>query len=862
MPPRYFQGKSVTGSVMASVARNFSEVVDTFRIPRPLDIARPAFLALPKVRRNELKQVPFFVPACFRESPSQRLYSEATCCNLIFLDLDELRDGRCPAAPFTRNPESLYTALQGFNFAAHTTASSTPEKPRMRIVVDAEAIPLHLYAKAVATVGLLLGLSTITTESKVAVQPMFLPTLFADSTDEDHPLIAHRVNARAFTEADIQENLQDEFAEPSPPRSRDSDHGPDALFFLRAPVPEITLTVAREALFVIDADCSYHEWLECAAALRHQFSPREADEAYDLFDEWSAQGQKFSSSEETKTKWDSLRPTPIGRMPVTIRSLLHRAQASGWDDKKTKDKSFNNVITWIENTETISELLEQGIQVILAAPLLSATQEGVLIHELSKHAKKRFAYTSSVTDIRKDLAKLKAEIRAQTRSTEKAKEPQWAKGVCYVSAANEFYRHRTGEKYKAESFNNSYGVHLLPTEDHLKEMGIPINEATLTKPMVEPALYALNYVKVPKFYDYTYNPSCPMETLFMEGGKRFLNIYIPTYPEHDNMNSEQAGHLFRRHLGNLIEEPEYRDILTDFMAFMVQFPGRKIRWAVLLQSVEGAGKTYLAEVMKAVLGIEHVKIIDGSAVKSGFNDWAFGHQLVVMEEIRVAGSSKHEIMNTLKPLITNDFISVNEKFRSNRQTANISNYLMFTNHHDALALTPGDRRYFVIKSPLQSKDQVKALGTGYYPKLFNFLRDYPGAMRTYLHEWEISADFSADGHAPRTSYVSEMINDSASDLAAAIRRKLLEGDHSLVQYDIVSARVLKELVQNDDGLRVSDQHMAQVLRDEGFHQAGRHLFGEERHYLWARAGVNGNAASLAGDRLKKGQKNLGMESIF
>lgn len=873
MAPRYFQGRSVTGQVMVSSARTFADVVEKFRVCQSLPITRAAFLALPERERNAAKQVPYFTPACFTDDPSPRDYSHATLCNLIFLDIDPekvkregkwVETGRCPAAPFVNDPQSLYTALQGFNFAAHTTASSTPEKPRMRIVVDAEAIPLHLYAKAVATVGMLLGLASVTTESKVAVQPMFLPTLFADSTGDDEPLIAHRTDARAFTVEDIADEVPDEFADPQQASQRASAvcYGSDALFFLRAPVPEITLAIAREALFSVDADCSYHEWLECGMALRHQFSPRLAEEAFALFNDWSAQGNKYSSEKETRAKWDSVRPTAVGRMPVTIRSLLHRAQQSGWDGKKVKDTGFKLAVQWMDEAESVTDLLENGVAKILAVPLLSSIQEGMLVSQLCTTAKKRWLYTVTRADVRKDMDRLKEEMRSMERSKEKVKEPLWAKGVCYVSAADEFYRHRTGERYKEKSFNNSYGVHLLPAEKQLKEMGTAVTAASLSTPAVEPSKYALNHLNIPKLYDYAYDPSQPMEMVFVDRGKKFLNIYIPTYPELDYAHATAAGTLFQKHLGHLIAEPENRAILCDFLASQVQFPGKKIRWAVLLQSVEGAGKTYLAEVMKAVLGIEHVKIIDGSAVKSGFNEWAFGHQLVVMEEIRVQGSSKHEIMNTLKPLITNDDISVNEKFRNNRQTANISNYLMFTNHHDALALTPGDRRYFVVKSPLQSKEQVKALGENYFRVLFNFLGEHPGAMRAYLNDWEISSDFSADGHAPRTKYISELINDSASDLMAAVRSALLEGDHPLVQFDIVSAKVLKDMIQNDAGLRVSDQHLAQVLRDEGMHQVGRHSFGDERHYLWARAGVNGSAVETAGRRLKDGAKHLCMEILF
>lgn len=870
MAPRYFQGTSILGPVKASTARTFRDVVDAFRVCPVLGLTHDAFAALDEKKRNEAKQVPFFVAAVFNESPCKRVSEKATHCNLIFLDIDpekELREGkwvetgRYPAAPFVNDPNSLHTALAGFNFVAHVTASSTPEKPRMRVVVDAENIPVAGYPRAAMEVAALLGLPVVTKESKVAVQPMFLPVMFADSTEEDHPLITHCLEGRAFTVKDFGEGLFPEY-DPAKPASK--EYGIDVLDFLRAPVPEINLETAKEALFAIDADCSRPEWLNCAAALKHQFAPHKEELAFDLFDEWSATGSKYGGEEETRAIWKSLRPTPIGRAPVTIRSLLRQAVASGWDDKRTKENCFNKLLDWMETVPTATELLEKGVQRILAAPLLSAVQEDMLVDQLRTHAKKRFAINISATNIRKDLARTKAEIKAQEKPAEKIREPLWAKGVVYIAAAQDFYRHRTGEKYKAEAFNALYSRKLLPTEDQLKDSGVPVTPAALSKPIVSPTDYALNHLTIPTVYDYAYDPSQPGEMWFVNRGRKYVNTYSPTYPEPDAKNAEEAGALLMNHLGNLVAEDDYRRTLVDFMAFMVQSPGRKIRWAVLVQSVEGAGKTFLAEVMKAVLGTEHVKTISGASIKSGYNEWSFGHQLIVLEEVRVAGTNRHEIMNALKPLVTNDDIAINEKFRNTRQVNNISNYILFSNHHDALALTPGDRRYFVIKSPLQHKAQVLALGENYFPPLYAILRDKPGAMRSWLADWEISPDFRADGHAPRTKYVQDLINDSATDLTAAVRRMLLEGDYPLVQYDIVSAKAIMDAIQIEEGLtRATAQQVAAVLREEGFHQVGRHLIGTDRHYLWARGGVDDSTvAGVAADRLAKGLKNLCMELLF
>lgn len=860
--PQYFHGVSVHGPVKAFPSEKFSDVIDAFRIAPTIPMARAAFLALPKAERNEKKQVPFFTAACFRQSPSRRVTEEATHCNLVILDLDENKDGTCPAAPFVHNPQLLHDALQGFSFIAHTTASSTAEKPRMRVIVDAEEIPLNLYPKAVATIARLLGITKITTESRVAVQPMFQCVRFLDTNDEDDPLLAHQL-AERFKVLDLTDDADTEWEHHGKNGSNGTHAQGDDLFFLRAPLPEVSLAVAKEALSHIDADLGYMEWIEVGAALRHQFSPHQSDEAYELFDEWSATAEtKYQSSEDTLAKWRSLRPTPVGRMPITIRSLLAKAVAGGWDDKRIKETSYNKLVDWMETVATSTELLEKGVSKILAAPLLSNIQEDVLVDKMRVALKRRFGDTIPAAAIKKDLLRLRKAVKEQEKKTEQPKEPKWAKGVLYVSNTRELFRRHTGEKYTETAFNACYSRFLLPSEADLREQQLPITPALLCKPTVEPFNYALDYLKIPTVTDFAYDPGKPTEMFFINRGVKYVNTYSPTYPAMDPENSEKAEQLLLNHLENLIAEPQYRTTLLDFLSFIVQFPGHKIRWAVLLQSAEGAGKTFFAKLLQAVLGFEHVKILSDGAIKSGFTEWAFGHQVIAIEEIYASGVNRHAIMDTIKPLITNDDISVDEKFRNNRQVLNISNYILFSNRHDALALTQNDRRYFIVKSPLQTKQQILALGDDYFEKLFGGLRQYAGAMRHFLMHRSISPTFRPNGHAPRTHYVNEMVQDSSSELASTMRRLMLEGDYPLIQYDIVSAKMMVDVLRQVENLPfASPQQVAAVLRDEGFEQHGRHQFGEDRHYLWARRGVSGVSAT-AEQRVKQNLKNLCMELLF
>ena len=859
MIPKYFQGRSVTGQVAESSARSFREIVDALRVCSQLGITRAAFMAMPKSKRNEAKQVPFLVPATFKHSPSRRAYDQAVHCNLLFLDIDETADGKCPAAPLLHTPDLIHSALAGLNFAAHTTASSTPEKPRMRIIVDADAIPLNHYPQAVAEIAARLGLPVLTSESKVAVQPMFLPTQFSDSGEADHPLIAHSLDGKPFTLADI---AGEHTFEDAARRTAPSDD--DALAFLRAPVDEVTLAIAADALASVDPDCGRHEWLAVAAALKHQFNHNAPEEAYQAFDTWSATGSKYQGTEDSRAMWDSVRPSPLGRAPVTIRTVLKMAVAGGWDDGKIREKCFQKTVQWIETVETVTELIEKGVKRILSVPLLSAVQEDVLVNHLVRQAKSQFAHTISARAIRKDMDRAKAAVKAAENPPEKQRDPLWARGVCYIAAMNEFYRHRTGEKYAPSSFDRIYARHLLPDEKALKEAGKPITPDMLAKPIVPPSDYALNHLKLTTVYDYAYDPAQPSEVFFVNRGRKYINTYSPTYPEADAAGAEAAGALFLSHINNLIVEEEYRRALVDFMAYMVQCPGRKIRWAPLIQGVEGAGKTFLAGAMKAVLGKEHVRTISGEAIKKGWNEWSFGSQLIVLEEVRLAGANKHETMNTLKPLITNDDISIQQRNRDSREAENNANYMLFSNHHDALALTPGDRRFFVVKSRLQTKQQVLALGEDYFAKLFNMLRDSAGALRSFFLGWEISADFAPDRHAPRTSYVQEMVQDSANEVTAAVRLLLTEGPHPLIQYDVVSVKAILDYLALEEGMaRVSAQHLGHVLRDEGFTQAGRHYVGEERHRLWVRHGISeSDAIARAEHRVRTKAVNLQMQEIY
>jgi hypothetical protein len=408
--------------------------------------------------------------------------------------------------------------------------------------------------------------------------------------------------------------------------------------------------------------------------------------------------------------------------------------------------------------------------------------------------------------------------------------------MTYVSTPNMFLRPSTNEKFSPEALDRAYGNKLLPTEEQLKEGGDQ-SIGTKGRPTIRPQDYLLNIVQVPVTYDLLYDPQQCNDIFIHNEGKTYVNTYVRNYPEPDPLRAESARLILDEHLTNLIAEPDYRRVVLDYMAYIVQNPGIKIRWAILLQGAEGCGKTYLAEALSAVLGAGHVNSVDSEAVKSQWNDWAYGCQLVAVEEIRIAGQNRHEIMNRLKPLITNDVICISQRFCDARNVANKSNYMLFTNHHDALALNDSSRRYFVVKSALQTKKQIAALGGDkYFDRIFGMLRDNASGLRAYLETHEISASFKADGRAPETVYLTQLIQDAASDVTTSVREVVEDSIQPLVRADLLSSSTLLTMLEGQGLNRITGAHLGGVLREDGWVRLGRWtLIDGQKHPLWIKA---------------------------
>lgn len=331
---RYWSGEAVHSKTLtAHPAKDFGELVTSLCTDPPvLSATYEYFHALPKLKQSETKtELPYLTPCTFSASPWHgRKKEHARECYLIFIDVDNSDD-----AARLEKPGVLAGLLKGRNWLAYKTVSHTPDKPRLRVMLEADGILPDCYADAVRAIASKLGLRELTPESEIVCQPMFVPCLFQGQHIDFHdPHIDSRFDGKAFTQADIEEGLS--FSSDAPACRQIVDTDTDGLEFIKMPLEGYTPDMIRDMLSMLDPDMKRAPWLIVAASLKHQFAA-DPEQGYELFEDWSATAKsKYveSGPRSPQALWDSLTASPTDRKPVTLRTLIQMAEKAGWIDPR------------------------------------------------------------------------------------------------------------------------------------------------------------------------------------------------------------------------------------------------------------------------------------------------------------------------------------------------------------------------------------------------------------------------------------------------------------------------------------------------------------------------------------------------
>lgn len=323
-----------------------------------------------------------------------------------------------------------------------------------------------------------------------------------------------------------------------------------------------------------------------------------------------------------------------------------------------------------------------------------------------------------------------------------------------------------GKEFKLDEFKNTYGN---------KKRG----KTVLTKSWME-----CNERKTVR--DIKYHPG---EKLVYtdESNEVMINNY-----KGNNLKVIESAHPaqvqpFLDHVTYMFPNQQDAHVFMSWMATSIKHPARRIPWAPFIVSVPGVGKGWVAELLKHLVGYNNFATIGPKDIKDGFNEFMFEKTILVIDELKTNGRDQFDMVETLKPMITEPHIAVNIKFGVKGTYATFVNILCFSNHTNAIPIDDGDRRFWVYRV------LAKAKGSDYYDKLFQWLStDGPAHLYTWLMKYSVG-ELNMNGAPPMTAAKREMIKSFKSEveilLTDAIEDRVGPFIASVVSRDVMESYV-------------------------------------------------------------------------
>ena len=540
--------------------------------------------------------------------------------------------------------------------------------------------------------------------------------------------------------------------------------------------------------------CNESDWYRVGMAVYHQ--TKGSEEGRLLFDKISKErGGEHYDEEKNLTRWNSFNSE--GKLKrITFASVILWAGGKRSVVSAVEYKTINQKIESAKNTNDLNScLIEMG--------------------------------KNKINDLNLDM--LLKDVQAQFKIVENGKAPS-------IPALKKIVKSNKPDKNKG-SFVDDY-VFVQSSGEYLHRE----NKTTMG----------------PRSFDTTYNRITPLDfdgnsqsatnysnTLIqcvsnamyapMFGGTfthdyiDYVNLYRPSLVERVDMNTSDIVDRVKGHISHLLEDEEEQQLVIDYLAHNVQYPGKKIQWSIVLQGVQGDGKSFLAEMMQSVMGMHNVRLMNVQTLESSFTGWAAGQCMTFIEELKLDNFRKYEILNNLKPYITNSSVEMTKKGKDPIVVMNTTNYFALTNFKDALPIDDNDRRYCILFSRWQNGEKLKAWSSKnkeYYPQLYTDMRSRPGELLDWLLNHKISNEFLSMNRAPETKAKESMKDLSKSEGYLALEDAITEFECKDINFELLNVTKLSNLIELEwSNLQLNKfpktSALKNILTDMGFHYVGR-----------------------------------------
>ena len=285
---------------------------------------------------------------------------------------------------------------------------------------------------------------------------------------------------------------------------------------------------------------------------------------------------------------------------------------------------------------------------------------------------------------------------------------------------------------------------------------------------VLPSIYTRGLIKV--IDREVYNPKKPDQ--FTHNGLSYLNTYTKPNCLYCNEYTE-AERRIKAHLRFLFNDPEIERNMLNWMAWQVQYPGELVRYAPIVIGKQGDGKSTIINIIKKAMGEENVCNIAMDAITSSFTGWANDGAIGVFEEIRLTGKERFKFYDKIKPYITDPNVSIIRKGKDSFTISNVTNYIAYSNHADAIPISNDDRRWWVLHTQWMEKEFNRNQYNGYFNELYDgFINNDNGSIRGFLLSHSIDSDFIQLKHAPDSIWKQDMRTQSLPSYVRGLEERI------------------------------------------------------------------------------------------
>jgi hypothetical protein len=358
---------------------------------------------------------------------------------------------------------------------------------------------------------------------------------------------------------------------------------------------------------------------------------------------------------------------------------------------------------------------------------------------------------------RKMLASTIENLRKQVEGLDV---PAWLDPWVYISSTNTFLNLDTKQVLPKDGFNGLYSGEA--GEEHGTN-----NNGT---PKVLPSDLAQSVYMLPKPYTIKFHPDKP--ALFEEDSVLYVNTYRAAHPSSGGYKGKAGVKLLLRLLVDLFPDEIHQHMVLDFIAHCVRYPGKKLKYALLIKGCENEGKSLFAELIKKLLGTHNCMTIGNEQLTEKFNAWAFEKLFCTVEEIKIVGKEAYEVLNKLKPVITNPEIPIRRMRTDASHELNFCNLYITTNFEDCLPLEDDNTRFLVLFTRFLVNAEVKAWhaelkkteGSVYTRELWDHIQERPAQFLEFFAKYEFSEAYDPDGgRAPDTVFKRIMAEDGKNE---------------------------------------------------------------------------------------------------